>query len=33
MHVLHDDELYEIKDILPNSQDKNLINVFAEKVS
>ncbi|NPC94795.1 phage head closure protein [Bacillus sp. WMMC1349] len=33
MHVLHHDELYEIKDILPNSQDQDLINVFAEKVS
>ncbi|PRS02441.1 head-tail adaptor protein [Bacillus atrophaeus] len=33
MHVLHDEELYEIKDILPNSQDKDLINVLAEKVS
>ncbi|WP_258729666.1 phage head closure protein [Bacillus atrophaeus] len=33
MHILHDETLYEIKDILPNSQDKDLINVFAEKVS
>ncbi|MDA7025049.1 phage head closure protein [Bacillus sp. CLL-7-23] len=33
MHVLHNDELYEIKDILPNSQDKDLINVIAERVS
>ncbi|WP_421726827.1 phage head closure protein [Bacillus velezensis] len=33
MHILHDETLYEIKDILPNSQDKDLINVLAEKVS
>ena len=33
MHILHHETLYEIKDILPNSQDKDLINVLAEKVS
>uniref|UniRef100_UPI003B5894C7 phage head closure protein n=2 Tax=Bacillaceae TaxID=186817 RepID=UPI003B5894C7 len=33
MYVLHDDELFEIKDILPNSQKKDLMNVLAEKVS
>lgn len=33
MYVLHDDELFEIKDILPNSQKKDMMNVLAEKVS